>query len=199
MTPDEEAEEAEILAVMRAALKRSRGYAPYFEWAVDKDRGEVGVIESLVESMDAMGAAFYSNVKGRGRPNDPPDCEGVDQHGDRVAIEVTELVNGEAIRAFKQGRVYDWASWNREQFLSALANRIVVKDERHPHLKEPPYDGGYVLVIHTAEPVLSRAMVESYLAAHRFPRPAHVSRAFLVIAYDSAIQRCPYFELAFDS
>jgi hypothetical protein len=195
MTPDDD---VEILALMRAARQRSRGYADFFGWAIGRDIEELGVISSLVESLNANGVAFYSNLKTRGRPNDPPDCEGLDPHGARVAIEVTELVNSDAIHAFKQGRVYDWADWSKEQFLSALAERIDVKDKRYPHLQEPPYDGGYVLVVHTDEPVLSRTAVEGYLAGHCFPRPAYLSRAFLVLSYDPAIQRCPYFELAFN-
>jgi hypothetical protein len=81
--------------------------------------------------MEAIGVAFYSNIKSRGRPNDPPDCEGVDQHGDRVAIEVTEIVNGQSIRAFMKRRVYEWADWNREQFLCAVTDRIAVKEKRY--------------------------------------------------------------------
>jgi hypothetical protein len=194
MTPDDE---VEILSLMRAARQRSRGYADFFGWAVDRDIEELGVISSLAESMNANGGAFYSNLKVRGRPNDPPDCEGIDQNGARVAIEVTELVDGEAIRAFKEGRIYDWADWSKEKFISALSDRIDVKDKRFPYLKEPPYDSGYIVVVHTDEPVLSRTAVQNYLEGHSFAKPTYLSRAILVLSYDPVIQRCPYFELTF--
>jgi hypothetical protein len=184
-------EEAEIRALMRAARKRSRGYADFFGWAIDRDIEESGVLSSLAESMAADGVLFYKNVKSRRRPNDPPDCEATDSYGARVAIEITELVDSAAICAFKQGRVYDWAEWSREKFMSSLADRIAAKDKRYPDLKEPPYEGGYVVVVFSDEPVLTRLTVQEYLKNHDIPRPVHISRAILILSYDPAIQRCP--------
>jgi hypothetical protein len=195
MTSDDE---AEIRALMRAARERSRGYADFFGWAIDRDLEESGVLSSLAESMAADGVLFYEKVKSRRRPNDPPDCEAIDSDGARVAIEITELVDNEAIRAFKQGRVYDWAEWPREKFISSLADRIAAKDKRYPDLKEPPYKGGYVVVVFSDEPVLTRSTVQEYLKDHDIPRPVHISRTILILSYDPAIQRCPYFEVAFN-
>lgn len=195
MNPDDE---AEILVLMRAARERSRGYADFFGWAPNRDLEEFGVISSLVESMAADDLSFYENVKSRCRPNDPPDCEAINCRGERVAIEVTELVDGEAIRAFKEGRVYDWAEWTQDKFISSLAQRIDAKDKRYPYLKDPPYEGGYVVVVHTDEPELTQSTVLEYLKDHLIPKPAHISRVILVLSYDSGIQRCPYFELPFN-
>lgn len=198
MTSDDE---AEILALMRAAQQRSRGYADFFGWSVDKkvkEVGELGVVSALVESMAADGVAFFTHVKPRCHPNDPPDCEGIGANGARVAIEVTELVDGDAIRAYKEGRVYEWSDWTRERFISALAELIDAKDKRFPHLKEPPYDGGYVVVVHCDEPTLSGITVRDYLEGYCLPRPLHISRALLILSYAPAIQRHPYFELSFN-
>ena len=195
MTSDDE---AEIRALMRAARERSRGYADFFGWAIDRDFEESGVLSSLAESMAADGVLFYENIKSRRRPNDPPDCEATDSDGARVAIEITELVDNDAIRAFKQGRVYVWADWPREKFISSLADRIAAKDKRYPHLKEQPYVGGYVVVVFSDEPALTRSTVQEYLKDHDIPRPAHISRAILILSYGPAIQRCPYFEIAFN-
>lgn len=189
-------DDAEILAAMCAAIEHSRGYADFFGWPPDRDLEEVGVLDSLVESMQAVGVPFYSALKSRGRPNDPPDCEGLDTNGARVAIEITELVDGTAIRAVKQGgSQFDWRTWTKEDFLRELARRIDAKDHRYPHLKEPPYPGGYVVVIHTDEPLLPRDTVSDYLEGYRLPKPEHVSRALLLLSYDPSIQRCPCFEL----
>jgi hypothetical protein len=179
-----EDDDAEILAAMEAALQKSRGYGDFFSFPPDRDLEEAGV-------------AFYSALKSRGRPNDPPDCEGVDANGSRVAIEVTELVDGAAIRAAKTtGHMCEFREWTKADFLREISLRINAKDRRYPHLKEPPYPGGYVVVIHTDEAMLSRSAVQAYLENHRFPKPQHVSRALLVLSYDPAIQRSPYFELA---
>lgn len=195
MTSDDK---AEIRALMRAARERSRGYADFFGWANDRDLEESGVLSSLVESMAADGVLFYENIMSRRRPNDPPDCEATDSDGARVEIEITELVDNEAIRAFKQGAVYDWADWPKKKFISSLADRIAAKDKRYPHLKEPPYVGGYVVVVFSDEPVLTRSTVQEYLKDHDIPRPTHISRTILILSYDPAIQRCPYFEVAFN-
>lgn len=195
MTADDE---AEIMSLIRAARAKSRGYADFFGWATNRDLEEFGVISALAESLDADDASFFSDLKKRGRPNDPPDCEALSPNGSRIAIEVTELVDGEAIRAFKEGRIYDCAEWNINKFLSVLAERVAVKDKRFPHLKEPPYDGGYIVVVHSDEPELSRPTVEGFLNDHRLVRPTHIARAFLILSYDPAIGRCPYFELAFN-
>jgi len=198
-----ENDDAEILAAIKAAMEameKSRGYADFFGWPPDRDLEEAGVLESLVEAMNADGVPFYSALKSRGRPNDPPDCEGLDANGARVAIEITELVDGAAIRAVKQGgSKLDWREWTKADFLRKLAERVDAKDECHQHLKGLPYPGGYVVVVHTDEPLLSRNAVQTYLDGHRFPKPKHVSRALLLLSYDPSIQRCPYFELTFSA
>ena len=191
-------DEKEIIAKIRAARAKARGYADFFGWATDRDLEEWGVVSSLGESLQADNALFFSNLKQRGRPNDPPDCEAQTDNGERIAIEVTELVDGQAIQAFKEGRVYDWAEWTKEKFHSVLTERMSKKNECFPKLKEPPYVGGYIVVVHTDEPELSRTVVDAFLAKLRLGKPKHIDRAFLVLSYDPAIGRCPYFELNFN-
>ena len=190
-------DEAEVVALMRAARAKARGYADFFGWGIDRDLEEFGVISSLSESLKADGILFFSDLKQRGRPNDPPDCEALDKNGLRIALEVTELVDEDAICAFKQGRVYDWAEWSSDRFISTLAQLVMRKDGRFPDLKGPPYDGGYVVVVHTDEPMLSRSIVEEFLTGCRFNKPSYVNRAFIILSYDPAVKRYPYFELDF--
>lgn len=96
-------DEKEIIAEIRAAHAKARGYADFFGWATDRDLEEWGVVSSLGESLQADNALFFSNLVRRGRPKDPPDCEARTESGERLAIEVTELVDGQAIQAFKEG------------------------------------------------------------------------------------------------
>lgn len=125
MTPEDE---REIAALMRAAREKSRGYADFFGWAIDRDLEEWGVLASLRESLESNGQLFFCDLKLRGRGNDPPDCEAVDANGKRIAIEVTELVDGRAIQAYQNGKVYDWADWTKDRFVSSLAERIAAKE-----------------------------------------------------------------------
>jgi len=138
MTTDEE---KEILRLMREARNKDRGYADFFGWGSDRDIEEWGVVTSLSESLESEGNKLFSCLKRRGRPNDPPDCEALDNEGNRIAIEVTELVDGKAIQAYKSGAVYEWADWDKVRFISSLETLLSRKDSRFPELKEPPYDG----------------------------------------------------------
>jgi hypothetical protein len=190
-------EEKEILHLMREAIKKARGYANYFGYGSDRDIEEWGVVTSLAESLKSEGKKIFSSIKRRGRLNDPPDCEAHDTNGNRIAIEVTELVDGKAIQAYKSGEIYEWADWDKGKLTTSLELLISRKDSRFTELKEPPYDGGYYVVIFTDEPMLNRTTVESYLDGYKFKKPKYLSRAFLLVSYDPTAEKCPHYELPF--
>jgi hypothetical protein len=196
MTPEDE---KEIVGLMRAAREKGRGYASFYGWATDRDIEEWGVTTTLRESLERTGESFFDDIKRRGRGNDPPDCEAVDFEGNRIAIEVTELVCPDAIQAYKDGRVYDWADWPKDRFIAAMEQRIATKGARYGKLKDAPYEGGYVILIFTDEPMLPIGTVREFLDGHVFLRPAGVTRAFLLLSYDPEVQMCPYVELSLDS
>lgn len=192
-------DQAEIVKLLRESRERSRGYADFFQWATDRDLEEWGVVITLAESLTLRGDLFFGEVKSRGRPNDPPDCEAKNTEDQRIAIEVTELVDGLAIhqhkKALAERRPTDWAEWNREKFLSLLVARLEEKDERFPHLKGTPFPGGYVVIVHTDEPGLSREAVARYLSERFVLKVQHITRAFLLLSYDPSVEMCPYFEV----
>lgn len=190
-------EDKEILHLMREARNKARGYADFFGWGTDRDLEEWGVVTSLSESLESEGKKIFSSLKMRGRPNDPPDCEARDNDDNRVAIEVTELVDGKAIQAYKSGAVYEWADWDKNKFITSIESLLSRKDKRYPELKEPPYDGGYIIVIFTDEPMLDRSTVESYLDGHKFKKPEYLTKAFLLVSYDPGVEKCPHYELRF--
>lgn len=190
-------EEKQLLKLMREAREKSRGYADFFGWGSDRDIEEWGVVTSLVESLESENKNIFTSVKRRGRQNDPPDCEAIDANGHRVAIEVTELVDGKAIQAYKSGAIYEWADWDKDKFITSLESLISRKDSRFTELKEPPYEGGYFVVIFTDEPMLDRSTVESYLEGYKFKKPEYLSKAFLLVSCDPYIEKCPYYELQF--
>ena len=196
MTPELE---AEIVEKMREARERARGYADFFLWTTDRDLEEWGIVKLLNESLAAEGKLLFSDIKSRGRPNDPPDCEAFTPKGERLAIEVTELVDGEAIHQFKkaekESRPTDWAKWSKEKFLSELQNRLSEKDARFSVLKDAPYPGGYLVAVHTDEPDLNIETVSRYLEGHRFGALQHITQAFLLLSYAPSVERCPNFKL----
>ena len=192
MTPEER---KQIGMAILAAHKKARGYADFFGWATDRDLEEWGVITSLYESMDKDGLFPYTNVRMRGRGNDPPDCEALSNKDKRVAIEVTELVDGKAIKAYKSGISYEPAEWDKNRFLNLLSDLLKKKDKRFPKLKEPPYNGGYTVVVFTDEPDLPAYEVESHLEGHVFKGIKHITKAIFLVSYDPQVQCCPYFVL----
>lgn len=146
-------------------------------------------------SLELDGARFFAGLTIRGRGNDPPDLEAVNAAGERIAIEVTELVDEQAIRAYKAGRRYEIAEWGREAFLLGLQERLSAKNERFEFLKGKPYPGGYVVVVFTDETILPRPTVEQYLQGRSFEGLGNIYRAFLLLSYDPSVKRYPYFEL----
>jgi len=193
MTQDEH---SEILRIVKAARAKARGYSDFFGWPPDRDLEERGVVDLLLESLTVDGTNFFKDVSSRGRGNDPPDCDAIDFEGNRIAIEVTELVDPAAIRAYKQGHQYCWADWTRESFTAAIDERLTAKDRRFAALKDAPYPGGYIVIIHTDEPLLLADTVARHLTGHTLRPAGNVTRAFLLLSYDPHRRRYPYFELA---
>ena len=192
MSPEDQ---VEIAKAMREARAKSRGYADFFGWGTNRDLEEWGVLTSLFESMEKDCALPYKDLRIRGRGNDPPDCEALDTSRRRVAIEVTELVDGNAIAASKVGEKYEVAEWERGKFLSTLSALLKQKDVKYPKLKEPPYEGGYTVVVFTDEPMLSAKVVRDYLDGHAFADLEYITEALLLVSYDPSEDCCPYFRL----
>ena len=196
-----------VFEIVRKATERPRGHADHFQWPVDRPRAELGVVQDLSASLDANGAAFFFDLKGRAQHDDPPDCEAVDKDGQRIAIEVTELVDEEAIQraqALRREREDQGNSppvseqrvdWDLAKFQTLVQKRLVAKNGRFPHLKDAPYPGGYVVVLHTDEAMLSKTSVEAFAQQVSFAGIGCITRAFIVISYDPEIERYAIVEL----
>jgi hypothetical protein len=145
-------EEKQLIARIKEAISRSRGYADYFSWPLDRDLEEYGIVQIFSDSLDAKGQLFFEreSLRGRGRGNDPPDCEAEDLNGNRVGIEVTELVDPVAIENLKNTGVYEWAEWGRTKIVRAIDERLAAKDNPAT-IKGGPYTH-YVVIIHTDVP-----------------------------------------------
>jgi hypothetical protein len=69
----------------------------------DRDVEELGVVQTLFESLPHRGQSFFQDYGSRGKGNDPPDCEARSFTGGRIGIEVTELVDRNSLKAAKAG------------------------------------------------------------------------------------------------
>lgn len=113
----------------------------------------------------------------------------------RIAFEIAELVDGEAIKVFKSTKLDVPAEWTERGFLDSLGKLLQRKNDKFTQLKDSPYDGGYVVVVFSDEPDLSAPAVERYLRGQSFTGTRLITRAFFLISYDPRLDRCPYFEL----
>jgi hypothetical protein len=178
---------------MAANRAKSRGYASFFEWRLDRGVEEHAVSLELSRSLENAGLAFFEDVRPRSQGEDPPDCEASLSDGSgRLAIELTELVSKDAIEAFRKTRFVDWAEWPDEQFVDRLAELIAKKDQKV--LKGGPY-AQYALLIYTDEPMLPYSRVRQVLDGVAFAKPQQIDRAFLLMSYDPREQGYPVQEL----
>ena len=176
------------------AAAKQRPYAGFFDWP-DRTVVEWGVATTLAETAGSDPSLQIRHVERRGQGNDPPDCEALDNSGRRIALEVTELVDGESIKRAKAGAPVTWAKWNRETLVSRLQALLERKDA--VSLKDAPYDE-YIVLIHTAEPALTFDVVEEWLRTHLFAAPTQINRAYLLLSYESQRETCPYVQLRWE-
>ena len=177
------------MEILREAIKRQRIHAPFFSWFDRSPSGkavaEKGIVESLLESMEATGRAEYFGPRATGR--DWPDCEANKSAGKTVAFEVTELVDAVALSHKTQPR-----QWSQDEIVTRLATILEKKDQRG-------FGAGndeMVLLIHTDEFYLDPIHIATHLSTHRFPlRHQNLTRAFLLFGYSPQLGHCPYIEL----
>jgi hypothetical protein len=189
-----DSDDAEMARLIREAQHRLRGYADFFSWPPNRDVEEAHVVALLATSMESSGTRFFEEVRGRGRGSDPPDVEAVDFSGNRIAFEVTELVDEHSIHAARRGNPYAWAEWTPAKFQARIQHLLSQKAAKATNLLDGPYEGGYVVLIYTDEPELRAEQIEQMLATPSFVAP-EVSRAFLLLSYEPRSEAYPYFEL----
>lgn len=175
------------------AGQKKRGYSDFFAWPVDRQLEEWAIVDSLKESLEKANAGFFNSLVARGRGNDPPDCEAMLFEGGKLGIEVTELVDADAIMAYKNGNTDHWAEWGEIKLIKSITQRLEVKDTSK-NIKGGPYDL-YMLVIHTDEPILSFDYTQPLLSKCPFGLYSLINRAFLLMSYDEKYQCCPFIEL----
>ncbi|MBX6333480.1 MAG: hypothetical protein IRY91_16650 [Gemmatimonadaceae bacterium] len=181
-----------ILRKMEEAVRNERPHAAFFDWP-DREVAELGVAKAFSEAAVHEPGLPFQRLESCGQGNDPPDCEATDRSGRRVAIEVTELVDGNSIVRAKRKAPPLWGVWSRQVFVAGVQERLDEKDAKE--LKGGPYDE-YMVLIHTDEPELPIETVEAWLARHTFKRPRRIDRAYLLLSYDPTRKGYPYVRLA---
>ena len=172
-------EEAELLRLLRAAVDRERPYAGFFDWP-DRSVAEIGIASTFVAAAHGEVGFPLRDLRSRRLGEDPPDCEATDQTGARIALEVTELVDEEAIVRARRSGGNEWAQWDAPKLIDAIQARLRAKGTKR--LKGGPY-AEYIVLIHTDEPALSIEIVANALADAQFTAAVQVGRAYLLLSY----------------
>lgn len=170
----------DIAVLIRNAAKKSRGYAGFFEWP-NRDQKELGIALRLFEGLEAREGLRYRQARARGSGNDPPDVEVLDSAGQLIGIEVTELVDSDAIKSYKAGNHWDWAEWDEQKFAQHLEARVRAKDNPS-EVKGGTY-AEYWLLVHCDEPELSIAEVRKHMASIPFFATTLITTGFLLLSY----------------
>ncbi len=174
--------------IIREFLKRQRKYASFFEW-FDKGQKELGIVETLLQSVAFKGAETFLNLSIS--PKDPPDCIAEDQSGNLIGFEVRELVDEEAVRLNAQGKEV-YRNWEVNEVVKELESIIVEKDSKTFH--GGPYKR-LILVIHTDEFVINFQTLKPVLEIHEFKKTNQISEVYLLFSYDPEISNFPNIQL----
>lgn len=157
---------------LRECLKRQRKYASFYDWP-RKDVKELGIVETLFESMKLQGINIFQNL--RISQKDPPDCIAEDQCGNLIGLEVSEFVDEEAVRLNAQGKEV-YRNWEVNEVIKELESIIVGKDSKAFH--GGPYKR-LILVIHTDEFVLDFQTLKPFLEICEFKKTNQISEVYL--------------------
>jgi hypothetical protein len=178
---------------IKEALAKRRGYADFFGWD-DKQVAERGIVSQLLEEIVDEPAGPFRDLVSRGVGADPPDCEMRDMDGRRIGIEVTELVDEDAIRRSKRDSRFLMAGWDQATLIARLEARIRQKDAPKV-VHGGPYDE-YWLLLHTDEGVLTFEAVSGWLAGFELPKRSLLTRVYLLFSYSPGLKKYPYLRLA---
>jgi hypothetical protein len=128
---------------------------------------------------------------------DPPDCEAIGPAGERVGVEVTELVDQSL--AGQRPMTTRPKFWEVPEVVTRLDEIIRRKDEKCRHVT------GFarlMLLIHTDEMFLRGYAGDDIFEGVRdtvFDYPNRIDEAVFMVSYDARIQSYPFVRLKFST
>jgi hypothetical protein len=165
----------------RPRVRQRRNYAAFWDWP-NKGTREAGVMNDFLGAREALGEEAFDQV--HPVSPDPPDFAAVTKAQTLLAIELTELVDREAVelnvRAVNANEAA-YRDWNHEEVLAAIKERLLDKDSKV--FMGGPYDEK-IVVIHTDEPVITVDEYEPILASHRFHGFQQITSAYVLFSYN---------------
>ncbi len=169
--------DSQLAQLLREAISKKRTYAGFWSWP-DREVAELDVARDLLESIARESGNDPWKVRSRGAGNDPPDCEAVDEHGKRVGIEVTELVD----QQHAGGESTNWSEWDEVKTRAYVGERLARKDDPSK-VKGGPYQHYYVILF-TDEPMVPARRLRDLLQHVTFGPFRLIDRAWVLASYE---------------
>ena len=204
---DEREQQALLEALQRRAeIDEKRGHATF--WHADNSTQpwmEVGAVRDWATEMNRRG--FQIDIDSIRKNSDAyPDCL-AEMSGSIFGVEVTELVDSEAIREYVRSRRAagsEWDPlgtpgqplpiWDIHSFRSRLDEITLKKDAR---VRDSALVKQFLLIL-TDEPWLCEETVSGYLDSVKLKRPKHFDQVYLMLSPvpdGSGNRRYPVFEV----
>lgn len=180
-------DEDQLLAELRDTIMKQRGYAGFYEWR-DKPIKERGILQDFAEAAtrDQLGISEIEPVP---PGDDPPDAWAVHERV-KLAIELTEFVDGELVARQQQTGETQWRWWTQEEALRHLYSLIEKKD--HAGFGK---GSKYWLIIHCDEPALNAEILGKYIGHMAVAQPKGIDRCFVLLSYEPRIKGAPLLEV----
>ncbi len=170
---------------------RKRGHATYWH-AANECQGpmEVGAVMDWAEQMNKRGCQIDIDTIKK-NPDTYPDCI-AKMDGEQIGVEVTELVDGNAIRCHPENPQYEGPEqfvrefqqpmppkWSREKFEQCLSERVCRKDKG---VKCGSLAKQFLLVV-TDEPWLDQATLADYLRTIKLQPPRNFDGVYVMMSH----------------
>jgi hypothetical protein len=178
---------AEVGRILSESANRPRHHAGFFHWH-EKSLKEWGIAQGFREELERDGVTtIISSKQHPGGKNHAPDYEFTTDGGAVWGIEITELVDQEAIETAQRGKrlVPDWSD---EELLAAIETLIDKKD-RPKNVRGGPYDR-YILLVHSDEDMLAAQRIQAVIGGRQFST-CLIDDIYVLVSYDPAEGRLP--------
>jgi hypothetical protein len=124
------------------------------------------------------------------RPTDPPDAVLKDASGSLVGLEITELVNADAIAAQVAGRPdYEAIALRFDEHDAVELLHAMVARKELAAINVGPLFADYLLLFHCAERWVPRRELASAIAAHAWPPTRGIRAAYVMFDYEGVGRR----------
>jgi hypothetical protein len=165
--------------------KHRRNYAAFWDWP-NKETREAGIMNDFLEARATLGEEPFDEV--HPVSPDPPDFTAVTKAKTRLAVELTELVDQEAVEinvraTNKYQAVY--RDWNKQEVLKAIEERLRDKDSKM--FSGGPYEE-IIVVLHTDEPAIDPVEYMAMLRSQVFRGFNQVTSAYVLFSHHPDFQ-----------